>query len=88
MVIRVDVGVLSTQKRQKYPYFRVLDWNQIPLYTIMRVGFYEFNQPFDRFKEVNYSPSRRGAIELPFKKINDLAQITPLTIIIDYTTGY
>ena len=23
MVIRVDVGVLSTQKRQKYPYFRV-----------------------------------------------------------------
>jgi len=37
MVIRVDVGVLSTQKRQKYPYFRVLDWNQIPLYTIMRV---------------------------------------------------
>ena len=37
MVIRVDVGVLSTQKRQKYPYYRVLDWNQIPLYTIMRV---------------------------------------------------
>ena len=31
MVIRVDVGVLSTQKRQKYPYYRVLDWNQIPL---------------------------------------------------------
>ena len=37
MVLRVDVGVLSTQKRQKYPYYRVLDWNQIPLYTIMRV---------------------------------------------------
>ena len=42
MVIRVDVGVLSTQKRQKYPYYRVLDWNQIPLYTIMRVIDKEF----------------------------------------------
>ena len=37
MVIRVYVGVLSTQKRQNYPYYSVLDWNKIPLYTIMRV---------------------------------------------------
>ena len=62
----MDIRVTSTQKHQKTLKFRVLDWCQVPLNTIMRVHYDLLPQELFNLQAPQHRPHPHNSRPIPF----------------------